>query len=137
MQLNVLLVDDENGIIQALRRMLRAEPYQLFEASDGEEALEIIKREDNNLMLTDYKMPRRDGISLCEEVRRLSPATYRLLLSGQVDYTALQQAWKDGVVHRFVAKPWDNYTLTMHIHEGLRQHATFTAFRADATSDCR
>ncbi|MFP6790661.1 MAG: response regulator [Thalassolituus sp.] len=123
MQLNVLLVDDENGIIQALRRMLRAEPYQLFEASDGEEALEIIQREDIHLMVTDYKMPRRDGISLCEEVRRLSPATYRLLLSGQVDYKALQQAWKDGVVHRFVAKPWDNYTLTMHIHEGLRQHA--------------
>lgn len=63
MQLNVLLVDDENGIIQALRRMLRAEPYQLFEASDGEEALEIIQREDIHLMVTDYKMPRRDGIS--------------------------------------------------------------------------
>ena len=123
MQVNVLLVDDENGIIQALRRMLRPEPYQLFEAHDGEEALEIIQREKIHLMVTDYKMPGRDGISLCEEVRRLSPATYRLLLSGQVDYKALQQAWKDGVVHRFVAKPWDNHTLTMHIHEGLKQHA--------------
>src|SRR5690606_453529 len=51
-----------------------------------------------------------------------SPATYRLLLSGQVDYAALRQAWQDGDVHRFVAKPWDNLLLSLDIREGLRQH---------------
>lgn len=121
MQVNVLLVDDEPGIIQALRRMLRSQSWQLFEANDGEEALEILRNERIHVMVTDFKMPRRDGISLCQEARRISPYTYRLLLSGQVDYAALREAWHAGDVHRFVAKPWDNTLLTMDIEEGVQQ----------------
>jgi CheY-like chemotaxis protein len=122
MQWNVLLVDDETGIIQALRRMLRNEPYVLYEANNASEALHIIRQHDIHLMVTDYKMPITDGLTLCREVRRLSPTTYRILLSGQVDYPALQQAWRNGDVHRFVAKPWDNLLLTSDIQEGLKQH---------------
>ncbi|WP_370315530.1 response regulator [Thalassolituus sp.] len=121
MQINILLADDEPGILQALKRMLRPTTWTIFEANDGEEALEILQREHIHVLVTDYKMPRRDGISLCQEARRLSPYTYRLLLSGQVDYAALRSAWHAGDVHRFVAKPWDNTLLTMDIEEGLRQ----------------
>ncbi len=121
MQINILLVDDEPSIIQALRRMLRSQDWNLFEANDGEDALEILRREHIHVMVTDYKMPRRDGISLCQETRRISPYTYRLLLSGQVDYAALREAWHAGDVHRFVAKPWDNTLLTIDIEEGVRQ----------------
>lgn len=121
MQINILLVDDEPSIIQALRRMLRSQNWNLFEANNGEEALEVLRQEHIHVMVTDYKMPRRDGISLCQEARRISPYTYRLLLSGQVDYTALREAWHAGDVHRFVAKPWDNTLLTIDIEEGVRQ----------------
>lgn len=121
MQINILLVDDEPSIIQALRRMLRPQDWNLFEANDGEEALEVLRKEHIHVLVTDFKMPRRDGISLCEEARRISPYTYRLLLSGQVDYGALREAWHTGDVHRFVAKPWDNTLLTMDIEEGVRQ----------------
>jgi len=123
MQYNILLVDDEAGIIHAIRRMLRSKPLQIFEASSGEEALELLQRHDIELMVTDYKMPGMDGLTLCRETRKVSPTTYRLLLSGQVDYSELRRAWSDGDVHRFVAKPWDNLLLTMDIQEGLKQHA--------------
>ena len=122
MQRNVLVVDDEAGIIQAIRRMLRAEPFHIHEASSGDEALAILQRHDIELMITDYKMPGMDGLTLCQKARDLSPATYRLLLSGQVDYSALRSAWQQGDVHRFVAKPWDNLLLSMDIKEGLKQH---------------
>ena len=122
MQRNVLLVDDEAGIIQAIRRMLRAEPFHILEASSGDEALAILQRHDVELMITDYKMPGMDGLTLCQKAREVSPATYRLLLSGQVDYSALRRAWQNGDVHRFVAKPWDNLLLGMDIKEGLKQH---------------
>ncbi|MCD8522068.1 MAG: response regulator [Saccharospirillaceae bacterium] len=122
MQRNVLLVDDEAGIIQAIRRMLRAEPFHILEASSGDEALAILQRHDIELMITDYKMPGMDGLTLCQKTREVSPATYRLLLSGQVDYSALRRAWQQGDVHRFVAKPWDNLLLGMDIKEGLKQH---------------
>ena len=104
MQINVLLVDDEPSIIQALRRMLRSQDWNLFEANDGEEALDVLRREHIHVMVTDFKMPRRDGISLCHEARKISPYTYRLLLSGQVDYSALREAWHAGDVHRFVRR---------------------------------
>ncbi len=123
MQINVLLVDDEPSIIQALRRMLRSQDWNLFEANDGEEALDVLRREHIHVMVTDFKMPRRDGISLCHEARKISPYTYRLLLSGQVDYSALREAWHAGDVHRFVAKPWDNTLLTIDIEEGVRQQS--------------
>ena len=123
MQINVLLVDDEPSIIQALRRMLRSQDWNLFEANDGEEALDVLRREHIHVMVTDFKMPRRDGISLCHEARKVSPYTYRLLLSGQVDYSALREAWHAGDVHRFVAKPWDNTLLTIDIEEGVRQQS--------------
>jgi len=122
MQRNVLLVDDEAGIIQAIRRMLRAEPFHIHEASSGDEALAILQRYDIELLITDYKMPGMDGLTLCRKAREISPATYRLLLSGQVDYSALRSAWQQGDVHRFVAKPWDNLLLGIDIKEGLKQH---------------
>ncbi len=122
MQRNILLVDDEAGIIHAIRRMLRSEPYLIHEAASGDEALAILERHDIQLMITDYKMPGMDGLTLCRKTRELSPTTYRLLLSGQVDYSALRRAWQHGDVHRFVAKPWDNLLLTMDIKEGLKQH---------------
>ena len=122
MQWNLLLVDDEVGILQAIRRMLRPEQYTLFEAGNTAEAMEILQEQDIHLMITDFKMPGGDGLSLCRKVRQISPATYRILLSGQVDYPELQQAWRDGDVHRFVAKPWDNLLLTSDIKEGLKQH---------------
>lgn len=122
MQRNLLLVDDEAGIIHAIRRMLRSEPFRIYEAANADEALALLQQHDIHLMITDFKMPGMDGLTLCHKARELSPATYRLLLSGQVDYSALRRAWQDGDVHRFVAKPWDNLLLTMDIKEGMRQH---------------
>lgn len=123
MQINILLVDDEPSILQALKRMLRPFEWNILQANDGEEALDILKQEHVHVLVTDFKMPRRDGISLCQEARKVSPYTYRLLISGQVDYGALREAWHAGDVHRFVAKPWDNILLTMDIEEGVRQQA--------------
>lgn len=122
MQRNILLVDDESGITDAIRRMLRAEPWQIWQASNGDQALQILEQQHIHLLITDYKMPGMDGLTLCRKTRERSPATYRLLLSGQVDYAALRRAWQDGDVHRFVAKPWDNLLLGLDIREGLRQH---------------
>lgn len=122
MQVNLLLVDDEPGIIHAVKRLVHDDSYTIFEANDGVEALQIITEQRIDVLVTDYQMPRCDGISLCNKVREISPATYRLLLSGQVDYEVLKQAWQRGDVHRFVAKPWDNLLLSLDIKEGIRQH---------------
>ena len=84
MSQNILLVDDEAGIIHAIRRMLRSESFNIFEANSGDEALAILERHDIHLMISDYKMPGMNGLTLCHKSRAISPTTYRLLLSGRL-----------------------------------------------------
>lgn len=122
MQWNILLVDDDSTITSSLRRLLHAEPWQIFLAADAEEALSILLQHEIHVLVTDFQMPIMDGVELCQQARDLSPNTYRIMLSGEVDYPALQEAWKQGDVHRFVAKPWDNQTLKLTLHEGIRRH---------------
>lgn len=122
MAYQLLIVDDESGILQALRRMLRSEPWQILEAHNGQQACELLLQQPVDMLITDFNMPGMSGIDVCQFARQHSPTTYRLLLSGQVDYNSLRAAWRSGDIHRFVAKPWDNLLLTMDIREGLRQH---------------
>lgn len=122
MSWNILLVDDEPAITNAIRRMLRAESWHILQADNARTALTILQQQDIHVLVTDYKMPGTDGLTLCRQARQHSPDTYRLLLSGQVDYADLRQAWKQGDVHRFVAKPWDNLLLRLDITEGIRRH---------------
>ena len=72
MQINILLVDDEPSIIQALKRMLRSFEWNILQANDGEEALLLLQQEHIHVLVTDFKMPRRNGISLCQEARKVS-----------------------------------------------------------------
>ena len=122
----VLIVDDEPGIVEALQRMLRHTDLEVFGASNGEDALAILRQQSINMMVTDHHMPGMDGVTLCQLVQQQYPNTYRLLLSGQIDYQKLQNAWEQGLIHRFVARPWDNLLLTKDILDGVQQQALLT-----------
>lgn len=65
----ILVVDDEESIREILSYNLEREGYDVIEASDGEEALEKIKEEKPDLVLLDVMLPKKDGISVCKEVR--------------------------------------------------------------------
>ncbi len=69
--MNILIVDDEVDQLESLRRGLKSKGYGVFEALNADEALHILdqKRNDINLLLTDYIMPGKDGIELVHEVR--------------------------------------------------------------------
>jgi len=69
---NVLIADDSTMSRNLIRNLLSAWKFNIYEAEDGQEALDIIKdRGDINLLITDYNMPRKDGIALVKEVRRI------------------------------------------------------------------
>lgn len=119
----ILIVDDEPGILQSIKRMLRFEPYQLLEASNSDHAIALLQEHTVHMLITDFQMPGMNGLQLCQYVRSSSPTTFRLMLSGQVDFAVLRNAWSVGDIHRFIAKPWDNVLLQLEIKEGLKQHA--------------
>jgi DNA-binding NtrC family response regulator len=67
----ILVVDDEPSMCQFLAIMLRKEGYQVTTAHNGPEALEYVRSEDFNVVLTDVKMPGMDGIELLESIKQI------------------------------------------------------------------
>ncbi len=84
--LNILICDDEKDIVEALKIYLSAEPeYNLFAAYNGEEALEIVRREEVHLVLMDIMMPKMDGISAMVKIREVSNVPIILITAKSED----------------------------------------------------
>ncbi|MDD2710397.1 MAG: response regulator [Verrucomicrobiae bacterium] len=81
----LLCVDDEENILQALRRLLRKEDYRVVTALGGKQALEMLVRENPQVVLTDQRMPDLAGTEVLKRVREQYPETIRLILSGYAD----------------------------------------------------
>ena len=65
----IIVVDDEKEIRNLIEIYLKNEGYEVTKASDGEEALEILEKEDKHLIILDIMMPKMDGIEVCKRVR--------------------------------------------------------------------
>jgi len=106
-QYTVLCVDDEPRITSALKALFRRE-YKVLVANSGQSALEILKDETVDVLISDQRMPGMLGSELLAQVSRLSPQTMRILLTGFMDRQAIVDSINDGEVYRFINKPWDN-----------------------------
>lgn len=115
----VLLVDDEESILNSLRRLLRGQPYDVVLATSGAQALEIMATRPIDLVMSDARMPGMDGATLLAEVHRLYPATSRILLTGYADLTTIIKAINDGQIHRYISKPWNDEELQLVLQQTL------------------
>ena len=84
---NVLICDDQPDIVNALKIYLTPEGYNLFEAFTGQEALDIVRKNDIHLILLDVMMPVMDGITATSKIREFSNAPIILLTAKSVLYT--------------------------------------------------
>ena len=119
-ELNVLFVDDEPQILNSLRRLFRKEPYALYFANSGAEALEILKQQDIDVIVSDMRMPNMDGAEFLSLAREIQPDCIRILLSGQSDFHSIIKALNNGGISRFVSKPWDDEGLKHIVYDALR-----------------
>ena len=117
----VLFVDDEIEILNSLKRLLRAEPYQSFFAESGQEALGILERETIHVIVTDLGMPEMDGLALLKQVQERYPDIIRLVLSVHGDRDSILNAINRGNVYRYIFKPWDNVELKLTIKQAIDQ----------------
>jgi putative nucleotidyltransferase with HDIG domain len=128
----VLFVDDEANVLDGLRRMLRSmrKEFDLNFAESGKQALALMEGTTFDIIISDMRMPGIDGADLLIEVRRRSPHTIRVILTGQADDEALMRTV--GGAHQVLAKPCDSKQLTeilrkskalqdMMAHEPLRE----------------
>lgn len=112
----VLFVDDEERIVRLLRVIFR-EKYEVFTALSGQEALEMMERQSVDVVVSDQRMPGMLGHELLSNVRKISPHTVRVLLTGYSDLVAIIGAINEGEVYRFLNKPWNQDELRTVVQE--------------------
>jgi adenylate cyclase len=118
----ILVIDDEQNIINALKRVLRKEEYEIFFANSAEEGLAILEKEKISLVLSDQKLPGMQGTELLKIVKEKYPDTIRMLLTGCVDIAVAQDAINKGEIFKFIIKPWDNEDLRATIKLGIENY---------------
>lgn len=107
----VLFVDDEPRVLTTMRMLFRAN-YQVFTAEGGAQALELLKTQPVDVVVSDQRMPGMTGIELLRVARELNPNAMRILLTGYSDLSAIIGSINEGEIFRFVSKPWANEELT-------------------------
>jgi DNA-binding NarL/FixJ family response regulator len=112
----VVLVDDDPGVLAAIRRLLRGEPFQVLATSDPLEALGVLGDRNVRVLVTDQRMPRLNGTELLIWVQARFPQMPCVLLSAFAD-TALVVERKDLRIERLVSKPWHDEDLRNLIRE--------------------
>jgi serine/threonine-protein kinase len=116
MKARILFVDDEERILTALRSIFRIN-YHVFTATNGAEALGLVKKFQPHVVVSDQRMPEMTGVELLRQVKEEAPSTVRLLLTGYSDLAAIVGSLNEGEVFRFVSKPWDNQDIQNTIGE--------------------
>ena len=117
----VLLVDDEAGVLSALRRLLRPSGYQVMTAESGAAALELLATQPIDLIVSDMRMPNMNGAEFLSKARLLYPDTMRILLTGYSEIDSAVRAINEGGVYRYLNKPWDDQDLLMTVRQALEQ----------------
>ena len=118
-QRTLLLVDDEENVLAALRRLLRAESWLVLSATSAEEALQLMARHEVDVILSDQRMPSMTGVELLRRAKQLYPETIRLVLSGYTELQSITDAINEGAIYKFLAKPWDDEQLRAHLREAF------------------
>lgn len=115
----IMLVDDEPQILKALKRVLNREAYDVEIYDDPEEALKRCYSATFDLVLSDYRMPKMDGVEFLSRLKGLQPDAMRLILSAYGDLEALKLAINEAEIYRFISKPWNDYDLKTAIAKAL------------------
>ena len=123
----ILCVDDEKIILDSLKAQLKKQfgnQYIYEFAESSEEALEVIKELAENrvsilIVVSDWLMPNMKGDEFLIEVHKKFPSATKVLLTGQMNESAIGRVYKEANLHRLLRKPWEEAELIEAIESGL------------------
>ncbi|MCI4666571.1 MAG: response regulator [Bacteroidia bacterium] len=116
---SILYVDDEEQNLISFKATFRRE-YKIFTAKGGTEGIEILRKENIKLIITDQRMPGMTGVQFLERTLAEYPDTIRVVLTGFSDMEAIIDVINSGRIFRYITKPWEEDELRMTI-ENARQ----------------
>jgi phosphoserine phosphatase RsbU/P len=118
----ILIVDDEQIVIDALKHILQREGYQAVTANSGRQAIEEIRSQPIALIICDLQMQGITGIEVLTEAQRLQPDAIRIILTGYSDLKTVLNAVNIGHASQIILKPWDNVFLLQTVESSLEKY---------------
>ena len=121
---NILVVDDDKEIVNAIEIYLSQEGYNILKAYDGEEALEKIKENEIHLIILDIMMPNKDGIETLQEIRKDKTIPVIMLSAKSEDYDKISGL--NTGADDYVTKPFNPLELIARVKSNIRRYVDFS-----------
>ncbi len=113
---SVVIVDDEEMVLTSLNAYLTLETeYDVRTFTDAEEAIAHLQGQTADVVISDYLMPKMNGIQFLGRSKEIQPETARVLLTGHADKQSAIEAINTVGLFQYVEKPWDNSALLLVI----------------------
>jgi DNA-binding NtrC family response regulator len=121
-QPHVLLVDDEDMVITSIRAFLQLETeYEIHGYTNPQEATRHLETNPVDVIVSDYLMPKMNGIQLLAKAKEFQPEAARVLLTGHADKQSAIQAINQVGLYQYLEKPWDNSQLLLVINSAIER----------------
>jgi len=115
----ILFVDDEKSMLSALQRLFIDSDYEIFTAEGGYPAIELLKKHEVDLIVSDQKMPEIEGTEFLVKSKEYAPDAVRMILTGYADLEAAIDSVNKAEIYRYITKPWNNEELKSIVHDAL------------------
>jgi DNA-binding NtrC family response regulator len=126
----IVIVDDEDMVITSLRAFLSLETEYAVEGfTDPLEAAKHLETHPVDVVVSDYLMPKMNGIQLLGKAKELQPEAARVLLTGHADKQSAIQAINEVGLYQYLEKPWDNQQLLLVIQSAIERTHLFRSLR--------
>jgi two-component system, NtrC family, response regulator HydG len=119
-QFPILVVDDEADNREIFRLNFRRE-FNIVLASNGAEAIEILKKQEISVIITDHRMPNMTGLQLLQEIMITHPNTIRIMLTAYTETELLLKGINEGQIYRYIVKPWDAGDMRVTIRRAIER----------------
>jgi len=127
---NIVVVDDEEMVVTSIRAFLTLETdYNVDGFTDPEQAVKHLEVSPADVVISDYLMPRLNGIQFLGKARQLQPEAARVLLTGHADKQSAIQAINEVGLFQYLEKPWDNSQLLLIIQSAIERATLFRSLR--------
>jgi DNA-binding NtrC family response regulator len=118
----IVLVDDEDMVVTSIKSFLTLETdYEIKGFTSPAEALDFVRNNRVDVVISDYLMPDIDGITFLSRVKEVQPQATRILLTGYADKENAIKAINDVGLYQYIEKPWENDDLKLIIRNGLEK----------------
>ena len=126
----IVVVDDEKIVTSAFKTLLKVEGFSdAHFFNNPKEAIEFLKTNVPDLVISDFLMPEMNGLEFLTEVKKMYPEVSKILLTGYADKENAIKAINEVGLYRYIEKPWDNDDLILNIKNGIERSYLLSELR--------